>query len=116
MSYTPLPVLASAPVDHAAAAATFTADDERTDWHDGALWHVREKRDRAVAQVPEWEASARDGLRRQGAHARPHWPTTWSSSRPRRPPTASMVHWARDAAEHNGSSATSWAGPARRAW
>ena len=42
-------------VDHAAAAARFIADEARTDWHDGALWFVREKRDRAAASVPEWE-------------------------------------------------------------
>src|SRR2546423_511722 len=53
-----LPVLdqpPSRPVDHATAAAEFTADEARTDWHDGALWFVREKRDLAAASVPEWE-------------------------------------------------------------
>src|SRR5262245_47497215 len=50
-----LPVLHPPRVDHAAAAAAFTADVPRTDWHDDALWFVREKRDRAAAAVPDWE-------------------------------------------------------------
>ena len=42
-------------MDHAAAAAAFNADVARTDWHDDALWFVREKRDRAAELVPDWE-------------------------------------------------------------
>ena len=42
-------------VDHAAAAARFTADEPRTAWHDATLWYAREKRDRAAAMLPEWE-------------------------------------------------------------
>src|SRR5262245_43352740 len=49
-----LPVLPRR-VDHAAAAATFNRDVPRTDWHDDALWFVREKRDRAAATVSDWE-------------------------------------------------------------
>ena len=41
---------------HAASAAPFVADEARTHWHDEAVWHVRTKRDRAAAAVPEWEA------------------------------------------------------------
>ena len=43
-------------IDHAAAAADFNADEARTDWHDRALWFVREKRDRASIGIAEWEA------------------------------------------------------------
>jgi L-lactate dehydrogenase complex protein LldF len=42
--------------DHAALAKEFIRDEERVDWHDGALWFIREKRDVASKQIPEWEA------------------------------------------------------------
>jgi len=41
--------------DHAALAGAFIKDEERVDWHDGALWYIREKRDIAAKQIPEWE-------------------------------------------------------------
>lgn len=41
--------------DHAALAEAFIKDEERVDWHDGALWYIREKRDIASKQIPEWE-------------------------------------------------------------
>ncbi len=41
--------------DHAALAEVFIKDEERVDWHDGALWYIREKRDIASKQIPEWE-------------------------------------------------------------
>lgn len=41
--------------DHAALAADFIKDEERVNWHDGALWYIRKKRDTASRQIPEWE-------------------------------------------------------------
>lgn len=41
--------------NHARRAADFIANESRIDWHDQALWYVREKRDRAAAELPEWE-------------------------------------------------------------
>jgi L-lactate dehydrogenase complex protein LldF len=38
--------------DHATLAEEFLKDEERVDWHDGALWFIREKRDRASKQIP----------------------------------------------------------------
>ncbi|WP_026802865.1 lactate utilization protein B [Aliarcobacter lanthieri] len=40
---------------HSINAAKFVANDERMHWHDGALWFVREKRDKASKSIPEWE-------------------------------------------------------------
>lgn len=40
---------------HAEKAGEFIKNEERTNWHDGALWHVRSKRDLSAAQIPEWE-------------------------------------------------------------
>jgi L-lactate dehydrogenase complex protein LldF len=41
--------------DHAALAEKFNRDEQRVDWHDKTLWFVREKRDKAAWQLPEWE-------------------------------------------------------------
>ena len=41
--------------DHATLAKAFIKDEERVDWHDGALWYIREKRDRVAKEIPEWE-------------------------------------------------------------
>ena len=97
----PLTVLdATVPVDHARRAADFGADEARTDWHDGALWHVREKRDRAVAQVAEWEA-----LRQAASDIKEHTLSALAEHLERFEAEATangaVVHWARDAAEHN---------------
>jgi L-lactate dehydrogenase complex protein LldF len=42
-------------LDHAERAAVFNKDESRVDWHDKTLWFVREKRDKAAWQIPEWE-------------------------------------------------------------
>lgn len=41
---------------HATKAREFLRDEPRARWHDQALWHVRERRDKSVAAVPDWEA------------------------------------------------------------
>ncbi len=40
---------------HAENASTFNQDRERVSWHDDTLWFVRQKRDKAAWQLPEWE-------------------------------------------------------------
>ncbi len=47
---TPLPI-----IDHPIAAKNFVTNDQRSPWHDTALWFVRSKRDKQAASVPEWE-------------------------------------------------------------
>ena len=42
-------------MSHSEAAAIFNKDTDRVDWHDETLWFVREKRDKAAFQIPEWE-------------------------------------------------------------
>src|SRR5690606_21690631 len=41
--------------DHATLASEFNRDDEHVTWHDGALWWIRQKRDKISKQLPEWE-------------------------------------------------------------
>jgi L-lactate dehydrogenase complex protein LldF len=96
-----LPVLEEAqPVDHAAAAALFTADEARTDWHDEALWFVRQKRDAAAASVPDWEE-----LRLRASsikeHALSHLDEYLTQFEANALRNGIEVHWARDAEEHN---------------
>ncbi|HET9796583.1 MAG TPA: lactate utilization protein B [Gemmatimonadaceae bacterium] len=95
-----LPVVGAAPVDHAASAAAFTADVARTTWHDESLWFVREKRDRAAASVPEWEAlRARASAIKE--HALTHLDEYLAKFEDNAVRNGMRVHWARDAEEHN---------------
>lgn len=41
--------------DHATLAKEFIQNDEHVDWHDGALWYIRAKRDIASKRIAEWE-------------------------------------------------------------
>ena len=41
--------------DHATLAEEFNKDEDRVNWHDGALWWIRQKRDRSANQIPGWE-------------------------------------------------------------
>src|SRR4051812_29711401 len=101
----PLPVLhephrSDGAVDHAKAAAEFLADEARADWHDGALWWVREKRDRASEALPEWER-----LRAAASEIKEHTLSRLDEYLERFETNAArngmIVHWARDADEHN---------------
>jgi L-lactate dehydrogenase complex protein LldF len=85
---------------HAERAAAFVRDDARAHWHDQALWFVREKRDRAAALVPDWEAlrEAAAGIR---AHTQGRLADYLEEFERNALARGAQVHWARDAAEHN---------------
>jgi L-lactate dehydrogenase complex protein LldF len=87
-------------VSHAERAASFLADPERARWHDASLWSLREKRDRAAAAVPDWEAlrAAAEAIKR---HTLEHLPFYLARFEERARAHGAVVHWARDAAEHN---------------
>lgn len=86
--------------DHADFAERFNRDEARVNWHDKTLWFIREKRDRAAAQIPEWEqlretasqiknnvlSNLHDYLLQFEAQAQKN---------------SVHVHWAADANEHN---------------
>jgi len=42
-------------MNHADLADHFNKDEPRVDWHDKTLWYIREKRDKAAWQTPDWE-------------------------------------------------------------
>ncbi len=43
-------------MSHERAASQFQSNPDRAGWHDGAVWHVRARRDAAAATVPDWNA------------------------------------------------------------
>lgn len=89
---------------HSKAAKRFVADAERMAWHDKALYAVREKRDRMMTTVPEWEELRRlsSAIKRHTLSRLGHYLCEFE-----RNATANgmVVHWAKDAAEMN---ATAW--------
>ena len=87
-------------LSHSAAAEIFNQDESRTDWHDETLWFVREKRDKAVRQIPEWEQ-----LRELGSQIKDHTLSNLdnylSEFEKNAQANGIQVHWAADSAEHN---------------
>ena len=85
---------------HSLAAKRFVADADRMAWHDRALYAVREKRDRMMETVPEWEE-----LRQLSSEIKRHTLSRLGDYllEFERNATANgiAVHWARDAAEMN---------------
>ena len=95
-----LPVIDTGLVDHPAAAAAFNRDEARVDWHDAALWFIREKRDRAVAEVPEWEV-LRELASSIKEHTLSHLDEYLVQFEAAATANGATVHWARTAEEHN---------------
>lgn len=87
-------------VDHARLAARFAADAERVQWHDALLWQVRLKRDRAAAEVPEWEELRRLASEIK-AHVLTHLDRYLEQFEAQARVCGIQVHWARDADAHN---------------
>ena len=85
---------------HSKAAKRFVADAERMAWHDKALYAVREKRDRMMESVPEWEELRRlsSEIKRHTLSRLGHYLCEFE-----RNATANgmQVHWAQDAAGMN---------------
>lgn len=86
--------------DHAALADQFNKDELRVDWHDETLWWVRQKRDKAAHQVPDWEvlrntaSGIKDNvLSNLGAYLEKFEEQARNNG--------VTVHWAADATEHN---------------
>ena len=59
------------PIDQAEAAARFIAAPEHEKMHDERLWDLRQKRDREMHGIPEWEELRVARLGDQGAYAHP---------------------------------------------
>ncbi|TWU02357.1 lactate utilization protein B [Stieleria varia] len=87
-------------VQHPEAARPFVTDENRSPWHDSALWFVRSKRDKQAASVPEWEylRSVASGIK---THTIAHLPFYLREFEKNATARGAVVHWAKDAAEHN---------------
>ncbi|UOQ51190.1 lactate utilization protein B [Hymenobacter cellulosivorans] len=85
---------------HSSRAATFVADADRTTWHDETLWFVRQKRDKAVYAVPEFQ-----DLRELASQIKEHTLSRLDEYLQQFEAKAQRngvhVHWAADAQEHN---------------
>ena len=86
--------------DHAALAEAFIKDEERVNWHDGALWYIREKRDIASKQIPEWEQlrEAASAIKSNVISNLHEYLLQFEANLTKNGVT---VHWAADADEHN---------------
>ena len=87
-------------MNHPTAAAQFNEDVARTEWHDQALWFVREKRDAGSRRVPEWEA-LRETASQIKNHVLSHLDDYLIEFETQAKANGVYVHWARDGAEHN---------------
>ncbi len=85
---------------HSIAAARFVDNNERLKWHDQTLWMVRQKRDRASKQIPEWE-SLRQMAHEIKMHTISHLDTYLEQFSQNAENNGVKVHWARTAEEHN---------------
>jgi L-lactate dehydrogenase complex protein LldF len=89
-----------ATASHKERAAAFVKDDVRLHWHDQAVYFVRQKRDRMVFAVPEWE-ELRSLASRIKAHTLSRLPEYLEQFEANATRLGAKVHWARDADEHN---------------
>ncbi len=87
-------------MDHAAEAAEFVADGTRAHWHDQALWFIRAKRDKCAHGLPEWE-ELRDRAAAIKRHVVSNLGDLLEQFEANATRLGAVVHWARDAEEHN---------------
>lgn len=86
--------------DHAELAAQFNTDEKRVDWHDETLWWIRQKRDKAVNQLPEWEL-LRETASKIKEHVLSNLGNYLEALEANALSNGIVVHWAADAREHN---------------
>lgn len=86
--------------DHATASVAFNRDESYVDWHDETLWFVRQKRDRAAQQLPEWE-ELRETASRIKDHVLANLDELLVEFERKAQTNGITVHWAADAQEHN---------------
>ena len=85
---------------HPELAERFNRDEERVDWHDETLWFVRQKRDKAAHNLPEWE-QLRETASQIKHNVLGNLDTYLMQFETNALANGVQVHWAADAAEHN---------------
>lgn len=88
------------PLFHSILSEAFNKDEARVDWHDQTLWWVRQKRDQAAWQLPEWE-SLRALASQIKENVLDHLHAYLLQFEANAQCNGMVVHWAADAAEHN---------------
>lgn len=86
--------------EHPSAADAFVADDAHAHWHDQALWFIRAKRDKCAHGLPEWEV-LRERAAQIKQHTISHLGDYLEQFERNATRLGAVVHWARDADEHN---------------
>ncbi|MBL4677134.1 MAG: lactate utilization protein [Mucilaginibacter sp.] len=87
-------------IDHAELADVFNKDEARVDWHDETLWWIRQKRDKAVNQLPEWEL-LRETASKIKENVLSNLAGYLEEFEGNAQKNGIIVHWAADAKEHN---------------
>lgn len=85
---------------HTEAANRFIANKEQETWHNETLWFVREKRDKMAMDVPEWE-ELRELSSKIKMHTITHLDKYAEEFTKNAEANGVIVHWAKDAREHN---------------
>lgn len=87
-------------VDHVGASEKFIADEKHIQFHDKRLWGLRTARDSEVHGVREWEElrSLASGIKE---HTLTHLPEYLEQFERNATANGVIVHWAKDAEEHN---------------
>lgn len=86
--------------DHASLSRDFNRDEARVDWHDETLWWIRQKRDIAARELPEWE-DLREAASQIKHNVLSHLDEYLRQFESAALSNGVQVHWASDAAEHN---------------
>lgn len=87
-------------INHSAAAEIFNRDVSHVDWHNSALWYVRQKRDSAALTVKGWE-ELRNLASAIKAHTLSHLDEYLIQFEQEAIKNGVHVHWAVDANAHN---------------
>src|ERR1700761_82718 len=88
------------PVDQAGIALEFLEDETHMRAFDTLIWGLRQRRDAAAREVPEWE-DLRTLASQIKEHALSHLAGYLEQFEERATANGAHVHWARDAHEHN---------------
>jgi L-lactate dehydrogenase complex protein LldF len=87
-------------VDHAEASSRFIEAKDHAEFHDQRLWDLRRKRDAETWAIPEWE-DLRTLASQIKEHTLSHLGDYLEQFERNATANGMVVHWARDAAEHN---------------
>ncbi len=87
-------------MQHSVSAEKFIHDSNRVDWHDKAVWYVREKRDKAAQKIPEWEQlrESASAIKSETISKLDEYLIEFEK---RAEENGIKVHWAKDAKSHN---------------